>query len=65
MVKINMKKQRRKRISVEKRDLWDNSKIYEFCHLSVNRLKYKLKHISKKDSKMRNRLQEALKWRLK
>ena len=60
-----MKKQHRKRISVEKRDLWDNSKIYEFCHLSVDRLKYKLQHISKKDSKMRDRLQEALKWRLK
>ena len=61
--KGKMKKQRRKHFSVERRDIWDNSKIYEFAHLSVDRLKHKLKHIPKKDRKMRSRLEEALRWR--
>lgn len=60
-----MKNQLRKYFSVERRDLWDNSRIYQFCHLSVDRLKHKLKHLPKKDSKMRCRLEEALKWRCK
>ena len=60
-----MKNQRRKYFSVERRDIWDSSKIYQFCHLSVDRLKHKLKHISKKDRKMKSRLEEALIWRRK
>ena len=58
-----MKKQLRKRRSIYNRDLWDNPKIYGFFHLSVDRIKQKLKHISKKDRKIKNRLEEALKWR--
>ena len=58
-----MKKQRRKYLSVERRDLWDGSKIYQFAHLSVDRLKYKLKHVAKKDRKVKGRLEEALRWR--
>ena len=60
-----MKNQRRKFLSVERRDLWDNSKLYEFCHLSVDRLKHKLAHVSKKDRKMKCKLEEALRWRCK
>ena len=58
-----MKKQRRKYLSVERRDLWDGSKIYQFGHLSVDRLKHKLKHVAKKDGEIKGRLEEALKWR--
>lgn len=58
-----MKKALRKLLSTERRDLWDDSRIYEFCHLSVDRLKFKLKHRPKKDRKMRSRLEEALEFR--
>lgn len=58
-----MKKQLRKRVSIYNRDIWDNPKIYGFFHLSVDRLKHKLKHIAKKDTRIKSALQEALKWR--
>ena len=58
-----MKKQLRKYLSVKRRDLWDNPNVYEFCGLCVDRLKHKLKHIPRKDRRMRSRLEEALKWR--
>ena len=58
-----MKKQLRKYLSVERRDLWDNSKIYQFGGLYVDKLKHKLKHVPKKDIKMRSKLEEALSWR--
>ena len=58
-----MKNKRRKRLSVERRDMWGSSNIYQFCHLSVDKLKHKLKHIPKKDRKMRDKLEEALGWR--
>lgn len=58
-----MKNKLRKYLSVERRDLWDGSKIYQFWHLSVDRLKYKLKHVPKKDRKMKSRLEEALVWK--
>lgn len=60
-----MKNKLRKYLSVERRDLWDNSKIYQFRHLSVDRLKHKLRHTPNKDSKMKNKLEEALNWRCK
>ena len=60
-----MKNQLRKYLSVEHRDLWDNSRIYQFCHLSVDRLKHKLEHLPNKDRKMRKRLEETLSWRCK
>jgi len=59
-IKEKMKKQLRKYLSRERRDIWDGSKIYEFGRLSVDKLKHKLKHIPKKDGKMRSRLEEAL-----
>ena len=58
-----MKKALRKYLSIERRDIWDNPKVYEFCALSVDRLKHKLKHVPKKDRIMRSRLEEALDWR--
>ena len=58
-----MKKSLRKYLSIERRDISDNLKIYEFAHLSVDRLKYKLAHVSKKDRKIKDRLEEALRWR--
>ena len=58
-----MKNKLRKYLSVNRRDLWDNPKTYQFGYLSVDRLKHKLKHVPKKDSKMRSRLEEALMWR--
>ncbi len=60
-----MKKQLRKHLSAERRDIWDNSKFYQFWHLSVDRLKHKLKHVAKKDRKIKNRLEEALEWRMR
>lgn len=62
---LRMKNQLRKYLSVERRDLWDNSNIYQFYHLSVDRLKYKLKHLPKKDRKMKCKLEETLRWRCK
>lgn len=56
----NIKNHLRKYLSVERRDLWDNSRIYCFNHLSVDTLKHKLKHIQKKDRNMKDALQEAL-----
>ena len=61
--KRKMKKELRKYLSVERRDLWDGSKIYDFRHLSVDRIKYKLKHIPKKDKMMKDYLEIALIWR--
>jgi len=58
-----MKNKLRKYLSVQRRALWDNSKTYQFGYLSVDRLKHKLKHIPKKDSRMRSELEEALNWR--
>lgn len=61
----NIKNHLRKYLSVERRDLWDSPRIYEFNHLSVDTLKHKQKHISKKDIKMKDALEEALQWRMK
>ena len=58
-----MKKSLRKYLSRERRDIWDSPKIYEFWHLSVDRLKFKLRHIPKRDRKVKSRLEEALRWR--
>ena len=60
-----MKNKLRKYISVERRDLWNGPKTYQFYCLSVDRLKHKLKHLPKKDRKMRSKLEEALMWRCK
>ena len=58
-----IKKQLRKYLSVERRDLWDSPKTYQFWSLSVDKLKHKLKHINKKDIIMKNRLEEVLEWK--
>ena len=58
-----MKKRLRKYLSRERRDIWDGPNIYEFAHLSVDRLKFKLRHVAKKDRKVKGRLEEALRWR--
>jgi len=58
-----IKKQLRKYLSVERRDIWDNPKTYQFWSLSVDKIKYKLKHINKKDKIMKNRLEETLEWK--
>ena len=58
-----MKKSLRKLLSVDRRDIWDSSKIYNFAHLPVDKLKHKLEHVPKKDRKIKDRLEEALRWR--
>ena len=61
----NIKNKLRKYLSVERRDLWDGPKTYMFHHLPVERIKHKLKHVSKKDGKMKTLLKEALERRTK
>ena len=61
----NIKNKLRKYLSVERRDFLDSPHVYAFCHLSVDKLKHKLKHLPKKDSKMKVILKEALEWRTK
>ena len=61
----NIKNKLRKCLSVERRDLWDGQSGYAFYHLSVDKIKHKLKHLPKKDSKMKVVLKEALEWRTK
>ena len=56
----NIKNKLRKYLSVERRDLWDSPRVYAFRYLSVDKLKYKLKHLPNKDSKMKVILKEAL-----
>ena len=58
-----MKKARRKWLSCQKRDIWDNPRVYLFEGLSTARIKYKLKHRSKKDLKMKKQLEQILEWR--
>ena len=60
-----MKKQLRKYISVERRDLWDGARCYLLEFLSVDKLKHKLKHKAKKDRRMKGELMRALEWRMR
>ena len=62
-IKGKMKKSLRKKKSIYKRDVWDNTHIYWFFGLATNRIKYKLEHLPKKDLRMRKALEEVLKWR--
>ena len=59
----NMKKSKRKRISVYRRDLWDGSKIFDFYSLDVDTIKHKLKHLPKKDRRTRETLKDVLCWK--
>ena len=60
-----MKKQLRKYISVERRDLWDGARNYLLEFLSVDKLKHMLKHKAKKDRRMQSELERALEWRMR
>ena len=46
------------------RDIWDNSNIYWFWDLSVDKLKYKLIHRPKKDLRIKRTLTEVLEWKI-
>lgn len=59
-----MKKQLRKYLSVERRDLWDGPRHYLFGCLSVDKLKHMLQHITKKDRRIKSELERALEWRM-
>ena len=58
-----MKKQLRKYLSVERRDLWDNPKEYNFWCVSSDKLKYMLKSKSKKDRRLKGEIMSVLKRR--
>ena len=60
-----MKKGIRKLKSVGIRDLWDSPVIFYFYPLSVDRIKHKLKHIRKKDRKIKGKLEEVLAWKIR
>ncbi len=48
-----MKKERKKFLSVQRRDLWDGPDQYDFWNMSSNDLKYMLGHKPKKDRKIK------------
>lgn len=59
-----MKKQRRKLLSVERRDIWDNPRDYcQLGYLSTDKLKHMLKHKSKKDRRLKGEIWDILRWR--
>jgi len=59
-----MKNSLRKWDSMERRDLWDGPRQYLLSHLPVDKLKHKLRHVSRKDRKMKPVLEQALAWRM-
>ena len=59
-----MKKERRKILSVRRRDIWDRkTKQYDFGYMPSNELKYMLKHKSKKDGKIKSKIMFVLRQR--
>lgn len=58
-----MKKQIKKALSVDRRDLWDGPNEYLFDGLSSNKLKYMLKHRNRKDRRIVKTIKQILKWR--
>ena len=58
-----MKNALRKYLSVECRDLVDNSKEYNFWSLSSNKLKHMLKHKAKRDRRIESEIMAVLKCR--
>lgn len=62
--KKKMKKVLRKYLSVERRDLWDGPNEYLFSGLSVDKLKYMLKHKAKKDLRIKKAIEEQLSYTL-
>ena len=58
-----MKKQLRKYLSVERRDLWNSPNEYTFGELPSNKLKYMLKHKAKRDRRIELEIMFVLKWR--
>ena len=60
-----MKKEHRKWLSVERRDLWDGPHDYLFGNLSADKLKYMLKHRNKKDLRMKRSIEDILVLKMK
>lgn len=60
-----MKKALRKYLSVERRDLWDSPNEYLFGGLSVDKLKYMLKHKSNKDLRIKKVIEEELSFKMR
>ena len=58
-----MKKERKKLLSVQRRDIWDNSKQYDFLNVSSNDLKYMLAHKSRKDRRIKSEIMFILRLR--
>ena len=59
----NIKNKLRKYLSVERRDLWDNSNEYNFWGLPSNKLKHMLKHKAKRDRRIEHEIMAVLKCR--
>ena len=59
----NIKNQLRKYLSRERRDLWDNSKEYNFWDLPSDKLKHMLKHKAKRDRRIEEEIMFILKRR--
>ena len=60
-----MKKALRKYFSIERRDLWDGPNEYLFSGLSVDKLKYMLKHKANKDLRIRKAIEEELSFKMR
>lgn len=58
-----MKKQHRKWLSVERRDLWDGPRCYLLGELPTGKLKHMLQHRSKKDRRLKGEIEDILGWR--
>lgn len=63
--KKKMKKSLRKRLSIERRDLWDGPNEYLFSGLSVDKLKYMLKHRANKDLRIKKVIEEKLAFKMR
>jgi len=58
-----MKNSIRKYLSRERRDLWDSPKEYILGHLSTDKLKFMLKHKSKRDKRIKSKIEGILEMR--
>ena len=58
-----MKKERKKFLSVRRRDLWDGPNQYDFWNVPSNKLKYMLGHKSKKDGRIKSEIMLILRLR--
>ena len=60
-----MKNSLRKQLSIERRDLWDSPNEYLFDGLSVDKLKYMLKHRANKDLRIKKAIEEKLAFKMR